>query len=50
MHKRIKLEDMYVRFYRYAMDRLDKEQGGIVAFVTNNKFYHRLEALMDLER
>ena len=36
--QKLKLEDMYVRFYKYAMDRLDKERGGIVAFVTNNSF------------
>ena len=35
---KVNLYDIYVRFYRYAMDRLDKEQGGIVAFVTNNSF------------
>ena len=32
------LYDMYARFYRWAMDRLDSEKGGIVAFVTNNSF------------
>ena len=32
------LYDMYVRFYRWAIDRLDLEKGGIVAFVTNNSF------------
>ncbi|MDR2633317.1 MAG: hypothetical protein LBC51_06800 [Treponema sp.] len=26
---------MYLRFYRWAMDRLDNKNGGIVAFVTN---------------
>ena len=36
--QKLKLEDMYVRFYRWAMDRLDPEKGGIVAFVTNNSF------------
>ena len=30
--------DMYKRFYRWAMDRLDEKKGGIVAFVTNNSF------------
>ena len=30
--------DMYVRFYRWAMDRLDEKKGGIIAFVTNNSF------------
>lgn len=30
------LYDMYVRFYRWAMDRID--QNGVVAFVTNRSF------------
>ncbi len=30
--------DMYKRFYRWAMDRIDPKKGGIVAFVTNNSF------------
>lgn len=30
------LYDMYVRFYRWAMDRLDKN--GVIAFVTNRSF------------
>ena len=30
--------DMYVRFYRWAIDRLDTEKGGIVAFVSNRSF------------
>ena len=29
--------DMYTRFYRWASERLDKEQG-IIAFITNNSF------------
>ena len=36
--QKLKLEDMYVRFYRWAMDRIDPKKGGIVAFVTNNSF------------
>ena len=36
--QKLKLEDMYVRFYRWAMDRLDPQKGGIIAFVTNNSF------------
>ena len=31
-------EDMYFRFYRWAMDRIDNENGGMVAFVTNRSF------------
>ena len=33
-----KFEDMYFRFYRWAMDRIDNEKGGIIAFVTNRSF------------
>jgi predicted helicase len=33
-----KYEDMYLRFYRWAMDRLDNKNGGIVAFVSNRSF------------
>ena len=33
-----KYEDMYLRFYRWAMDRLGDEKGGIIAFVTNRSF------------
>lgn len=33
-----KYEDMYLRFYRWAMDRLDDQNGGIIAFVTNRSF------------
>jgi predicted helicase len=33
-----KYEDMYFRFYRWAMDRLDPERGGLVAFITNRSF------------
>jgi predicted helicase len=29
---------MYLRFYRWAMDRLDNKNGGIVAFVSNRSF------------
>ena len=36
--QKLKLEDMYVRFYRWAIDRLDPKKGGIVAFITNNSF------------
>jgi len=31
------LYDMYTRFYRWASERLDKEQG-IIAFISNNSF------------
>jgi predicted helicase len=33
-----KYEDMYLRFYRWAMDRLDSKNGGIAAFVSNRSF------------
>lgn len=33
-----KYEDMYLRFYRWAMDRLDDKNGGIIAFITNRSF------------
>ena len=36
--QKINLEDIYIRFFRYAMDRLDKKQGGIIAFITNNAY------------
>ncbi len=32
------LYDMYVRFYRWAMNRIDAKDGGIVAFITNRSF------------
>lgn len=34
--QKTKVYDMYARFYRWAMDRVDKD--GIIAFVTNNSF------------
>ena len=34
--QKTKLYDMYARFYRWAMDRVDKN--GIIAFVTNRSF------------
>lgn len=33
-----KLEDMYARFYRWAMDRIDEKDGGIITFITNRSF------------
>jgi predicted helicase len=33
-----KYEDIYFRFYRWAMDRIDNKNGGIIAFVTNRSF------------
>ncbi|MDC3351950.1 N-6 DNA methylase [Crocinitomicaceae bacterium] len=33
-----KLEDMYARFYRWAMDRIDDKEGGIISFITNRSF------------
>jgi predicted helicase len=35
--QKTKVYDMYSRFYRWASDRLDEEQG-IIAFITNNSF------------
>ncbi len=34
--QKTKLYDMYARFYRWAMDRID--ENGIIAFITNNSF------------
>ena len=39
---RNRVYDMYVRFYRWAMDRLDPRRGGIIAFVTNRNFLSAL--------
>ncbi|GAB6392811.1 MAG: adenine specific DNA methyltransferase/N-6 DNA methylase [Treponematales bacterium] len=33
-----KYEDMYLRFFRWAFDRLDEKSGGIVAFVSNRSY------------
>jgi len=33
-----KYGDMYMRFFRWAFDRLDNQAGGIVAFVTNRSY------------
>jgi len=38
--QKTKLYDMYVRFFRWAADRVD--QNGIVAFITNRSFVERL--------
>ena len=35
-HNKNNLYDMYVRFIRWSIDRL--EENGIVAFITNNSF------------
>ena len=37
-----KYEDMYFRFYRWAMDRVDSADGGIIAFITNRSFVDAL--------
>jgi len=37
-----KLEDMYARFYRWAMDRIDEKDGGIIAFITNRSFIDKI--------
>ncbi len=34
--QKTKVYDMYARFYRWAMDRVDKD--GIISFITNNSF------------
>ena len=34
--QKTKVYDMYARFYRWAMDRLDNK--GVIAFITNNSF------------
>ncbi len=36
--QKTKVYDMYARFYRWAMDRIDAKDGGIVAFITNRSF------------
>lgn len=33
------LYDMYTRFYRWAMDRIDKN--GVICFITNHSFIHK---------
>jgi len=38
--RKTKLYDMYVRFFRWASDRVD--ENGIVAFVSNSSFIHKL--------
>jgi len=38
--QKTKLYDMYVRFFRWASDRVD--ENGIVAFVSNSSFVHKL--------
>src|SRR6266849_9265509 len=37
--QKTKLYDMYVRFFRWASDRVDED--GIVAFVSNSSFVHK---------
>lgn len=37
-----KYEDMYLRFYRWAMDRIDEKKGGIVSFITNRSFIDKI--------
>ena len=37
-----KLEDMYARFYRWAMDRIDEKEGGIISFITNRSFIDKI--------
>jgi predicted helicase len=37
--RKTKLYDMYVRFFRWASDRID--ENGIVAFVSNSSFIHK---------
>src|SRR5213075_554240 len=39
--QKTKLYDPYVRFFRWATDRLE-DRDGIVCFVTNNSFVHEL--------
>ncbi|HEY0544115.1 MAG TPA: type ISP restriction/modification enzyme [Pyrinomonadaceae bacterium] len=34
--QKTKVYDMYARFYRWAMDRIDKD--GVICFITNNSF------------
>ena len=36
--QKTKVYDMYARFFRWASDRITKENGGIVAFITNRSF------------
>lgn len=36
--QKTKVYDMYARFFRWASDRLDEKDGGIVAMITNRSF------------
>ncbi len=36
--QKTKVYDMYARFFRWAMDRIDAEKGGIIAYITNRSF------------
>ena len=36
--QKTKVYDMYARFYRWAMDRLNAAEGGIIAYITNRSF------------
>ncbi|MFK7948895.1 MAG: type ISP restriction/modification enzyme [Saprospiraceae bacterium] len=38
--QKTKVYDMYSRFYRWAMDRIDKTQG-VVCMITNSSFIHK---------
>ena len=33
-----KLDDPFIRFFRWATDRLDEDKGGIVAYITNDSY------------
>lgn len=33
-----KMDDPFIRFFRWATDRLDEEKGGIVAYITNDSY------------
>ena len=36
--QKTKVYDMYARFFRWASDRISRENGGILAFITNRSF------------
>lgn len=36
--QKTKVYDMYARFFRWASDRINRENGGILAFITNRSF------------
>lgn len=36
-----KLEDPFIRFFRWSTDRLNQEKGGIISFITNDSYIYK---------